>query len=254
MEVCGEMEGLGVIDGLSEELHTVALSHTSNPSAEPTMDQQSNEDILSKLYRFQEQIKHQLMEVERVLAASEESTTVIDQEDKLIETAKELEKEILFAQVSNQNKTLTLQRIQLAHSLRTKLEEDGEDSTLILDMMKPSLNLCSSIMQAKQDGRELEEELIQIRKKRLTLKETGDKIMSEIQTMTKKQKEELEKIESNDLNRLRHLLEKRKQLTTLVQNVFQNLILGSRVNWAEDRKLREIVLKLELNADTIGMG
>nr|7PB4_H Chain H, Centromere protein H [Homo sapiens] len=39
------------------------------------------------------------------------------------------------------------------------------------------------------------------------------------------------------------------KITTVIQHVFQNLILGSKVNWAEDPALKEIVLQLEKNVD-----
>lgn len=215
------------------------------------MDQQRSEDNILNLYRLRDQIKQQLTEVQRVLATSEEGSPIVDQEDKLIETSKELEKEIEFAKVSHQNKTVTLQRIQLGHSLRANLEECGDDSELILNTMKHTLSLCSSILQSQEKCRDLEETLIQTKKNRLALKETGEAMMSEIKTMKKKQKEDVENLESKELKRLQRVLEEEVQLTTLVQNVFQNIILGSRVNWAEHRSLRDIVLKLEMNADSI---
>ncbi|XP_069079210.1 centromere protein H isoform X2 [Pleurodeles waltl] len=214
------------------------------------MDQPGSEDNILNLCRIRDQLKQHLSEVQRVLATSEEVTPIIDQEDKLIET-KELEKEIEFAKVAHQNKTLTLQRIQLGHSLRTNLEERGVDSALTLNTMKHTLDLCSSILQSQQRCRDLEETLIQTKKNRLALKETGEAMMSKIKTMQKEQQEDLENLESKELKRLQRVLEQEVELTTLVQNVFQNIILGSRINWAEDRQLRDIVLKLEMNADSI---
>ncbi|XP_029431621.1 centromere protein H isoform X3 [Rhinatrema bivittatum] len=160
-------------------------------------------------------------------------------------SAKELEREIEKARTSCHNKTLVLQRIQVANALLSRLQENDNESKMILEVVKHSLTLCSSILKSQQEARALEEQLFEIRKKRLTLKEIGVEKLLQLQIMKKKRTEELEDMESEKLKRTRYILKKEIEMSTLVQNVFQNIIIGSRVNWAEDPQLKAIVLKLE---------
>ncbi|XP_029431627.1 centromere protein H isoform X4 [Rhinatrema bivittatum] len=185
------------------------------------------------------------MEYCTVVEAGEESVLDLIPEEKLMETAKELEREIEKARTSCHNKTLVLQRIQVANALLSRLQENDNESKMILEVVKHSLTLCSSILKSQQEARALEEQLFEIRKKRLTLKEIGVEKLLQLQIMKKKRTEELEDMESEKLKRTRYILKKEIEMSTLVQNVFQNIIIGSRVNWAEDPQLKAIVLKLE---------
>ncbi|XP_029431615.1 centromere protein H isoform X2 [Rhinatrema bivittatum] len=210
-----------VLDSVCEQLGSVRA--TQAPVIRlPT----SLKEDFPKLLSLGEQVGHQCMEYCTVVEAGEESVLDLIPEEKLMETAKELEREIEKARTSCHNKTLVLQR-------------------MILEVVKHSLTLCSSILKSQQEARALEEQLFEIRKKRLTLKEIGVEKLLQLQIMKKKRTEELEDMESEKLKRTRYILKKEIEMSTLVQNVFQNIIIGSRVNWAEDPQLKAIVLKLE---------
>nr|XP_033785711.1 centromere protein H isoform X2 [Geotrypetes seraphini] len=187
----------------------------------------TREDVTT-LIRLGEQVSQQHMEYHTAVEAGEENTLDIIPEEKLIETTKHLEGEIEKARTSCYNKTLVLQRE-------------------IQEVIKHVVMLCSSIMKSQQEAPSLEEQLYEVRKKRLTLKELGVEKLLQLQSMKKKRNEDLEKMESEKLTRIRNILEKEIWITTLVQSVFQNLIIGSRVNWAEDPHLKAIFLKLEKN-------
>ncbi|NWI33758.1 CENPH protein, partial [Sula dactylatra] len=160
----------------------------------------------------------------------------------------DIKKDVEQSKVSFQNKTLALQRLQLTAALRNKVKENDNDSRLILETLKHIVKLSKEVVKCQQEAREKEQELFDIRRKRFLLKKAGEQKLLQIHTVMKKQKEEQASMEGKKvLAELLHNLEKEKNVTTIIQNVFQNIIIGSRVNWAEDPSLKAIVLQLEKN-------
>ncbi|XP_071587104.1 centromere protein H isoform X2 [Heliangelus exortis] len=202
-------------------------------------------DVLM-LLRLRDQMKQQLRECSAAADTNQESDL-----DHVIEegsTTKDMEKDIEEKKVSFQNKTLALQRIQIMLALRNKLKQNDSDSREILKMLKHIVILSQEVTERQQQLREKEQKLTDIKMKRLSLKKTQQQKMLQIQIMTEKQTEEQKKIKmSEELEEKRNRLKKEQELITIIQNIFQSIIIGSRVNWAEDPSLRAIVLKLEKN-------
>ncbi|NXM35516.1 CENPH protein, partial [Oxyruncus cristatus] len=149
-------------------------------------------------------------------------------------------------EASFSNKTLALQRIQFMAALRNKMYQDDEDSRLILETVNRIALLSRAIMKYQQLAREKKQKLIAIRRKRLSLKKDQGRKLQQIQSTKKKQnkgKGNMNVIEAQMLQNL----EKERLMTTVIQNVFQSIIIGSGVNWAEDPSLKAIVLQLEKN-------
>ncbi|NXU17164.1 CENPH protein, partial [Pardalotus punctatus] len=160
----------------------------------------------------------------------------------------DLERDIEEIKISFQNKTLALKRIQIMDALRKKVNQnDDEDSRLILEMMKHIVLLSQTIIEYQQQVHQKEQELIDIKRKRLALKKDGEQKLQQIQTMVKSQKEQQATVNVTETQKMLDRIEEERQITTIIQNVFQNIIIGSRVNWAEDPSLKAIVLSLEKN-------
>ncbi|KFO83514.1 Centromere protein H, partial [Buceros rhinoceros silvestris] len=161
---------------------------------------------------------------------------------------KDLEKDMEEVKVSFENKTLALQRMQLTDALRNKLNQNDDDSQLIVETMRKIVMLSKTVVEHQQQAREKEQKLTDIKRKRLLLKKAGGQKLLQIQTMLKKQKEKKANMKVNEiLEKIHNNLQKEREMTTVIQNVFQNIIIGSRVNWAEDPSLKAIVLQLEKN-------
>ncbi|NXC53868.1 CENPH protein, partial [Aleadryas rufinucha] len=158
-----------------------------------------------------------------------------------------LQRDIEEVKVSFWNKTLALQRIQMMDALRNKVNQDDEESRLILETMKHIVLLSRTIIEYQQQADQKEQQLIAIKRKRLSLKKDGGQKLQQIQTMMKRQKEKQASVDATETERLLDKLEKERQMITIIQNVFQTIIIGSRVNWAEDPSLKAIVLQLEEN-------
>ncbi|XP_061475689.1 centromere protein H [Rhineura floridana] len=204
---------------------------------------------LVTLFRVRQQINQHLMEYNTTINANEESIPdqVID--EKIIEcSVEDLEREMEEVKVSHQNKTLALQRIQVTDALRTKLRNNDDDSKLIWDTIKHIMMLSTAILKLQQQSRDLEEKLNEVKQSRLTLKRAGECKLAQIHDMKRKRKEELDNMEVGELlKKVRKNLKQEIQMTTLIQNIFQNLIIGSGVNWAKDPALKAVVLQLEKN-------
>ncbi|XP_075038574.1 centromere protein H isoform X2 [Mixophyes fleayi] len=199
--------------------------------------------------RISQQIKQQQFEVQRRLDTDEASADDYTPEsltkENITEVVRNLEKEIEKLKAFFYNKALLLQRAQTYDVIHNKLSENSTESKLLYKTIDHSKGLCSLLLQSEKEKRDLEEQLIEVRKKRMQLKEDACTIMMQIKTLKENQKSGVEEMHSVNVKKLNKYLAKESDLTTVVQNIFQRVILASRVNWAEDPKLREIVLKLD---------
>ncbi|XP_030700641.1 centromere protein H isoform X2 [Globicephala melas] len=192
------------------------------------------EDRMALLLRVRAQTKQQLLEYKSMVDANEEKTPEQIMQEKQIEAKiEELEKEIEEAKIAFEMKKLAL-------------------DSVLMDNMKQILSLNKSVMKSQQETRDLEDKLLDVRKKRLQLKQASERKLFEIQTEKNKQKDDLGSMEnSGKIKTIQQNLEMEIQITTVIQHVFQNLILGSKANWAEDSALKETVLQLEKNLTMI---
>ncbi|XP_050186079.1 centromere protein H [Myiozetetes cayanensis] len=200
-----------------------------------------------RLFRLRDEMKQHLTEYSSAIRDGQ--TPFLDRavEEKSIQsTTEDLQINKEEVEVSLWNKTLALQRIQLLAALRNKVNQDDEDSSAILETVNHIMLLSQTIMHYQQLAREKKQKLFDIKKKRLSLKKEEGRKLQQIQTMNKKQKKEKGNMSLVEKKLLQNL-EKEREMTTVIQNVFQNIIIGSGVNWAEDPSLKAIVLQLEKN-------
>ncbi|XP_068032238.1 centromere protein H [Anomalospiza imberbis] len=193
-------------------------------------------------------MKEQLTECNAAILAGQEN--FLDhgiEEDFAQSDTKLLERDVEEAKVTFQNKMLALQRIQIMDALRNKLKKDDEDSSLILEAMKRIVLLSRAIIGCQQKVHQKEQQLINMKRKRLSLKKHGGQKLQQINTMVKRQKEKKASVNVAETERMLDKLESEKQKTAIVQHMFQNIIIGSKVNWAEDPSLKAVVLLLEKN-------
>ncbi|NWZ95775.1 CENPH protein, partial [Nesospiza acunhae] len=118
---------------------------------------------------------------------------------------------------------------------------------LILETMKHIVLLSRTIIDCQQRVHQKEQQLIDIKKERLSLKKYGGEKLQQIHNMMKRQKEKQAYVNVAETEKMRNKLEKERQMTSIIQNVFQGIIIGSGVNWAEDQALKAVVLQLEKN-------
>ncbi|CAN0336282.1 unnamed protein product [Bubo scandiacus] len=207
-------------------------------------------DVL-KLLRLRDQMKQQLMEYDTAVHANQESYPGRVKEKFIMRGREVLQRDLEEAKISFENKTLALQRSQLVIALRNRMKQNDNDSRLIMETVKHIVMLSRAIIEYQQQAREKEQKLIDIKRKRLSLKKAAEKLL-QIDTVVKKQKEAQASTQvSKMLEKMHDNLQKEREMTTVIQHVFQNIIIGSRINWAEDPSLKAIVLQLEKNVHVL---
>ncbi|XP_023401288.1 centromere protein H isoform X2 [Loxodonta africana] len=210
-----------------EEKATGELADSGGEGGQPQAagaQEAHKEDHMTLLLRLRAQTKQQLLEYKSVVDANEEKTPEQLMQEKQIEA------------------------MQLSAALKNTLEKTDFKTSLLMDNMKHVLELNKLIMTSQQESWDLEEKLLDIRKKRLQLKQASESKLFEIQTEQNKQKDDLDNMGNSDkIKAIRKNLEREIQITTVIQNVFQNLILGSKANWAENPALKKTVLQFEKN-------
>ncbi|ELK11408.1 centromere protein H [Pteropus alecto] len=211
------------------------------------------EDHTTLLLRLRAQTKQQLLEYKSMIDANEEKTPEEIIPEKQIETKiEDLENEIEEVKIASEMKKLALDRMQLSTALKKNLEKSNIHTSALMDNMKHILKLNKLIMKSQQESWDLEKKLLDVRKKRFELKQASESKLLEIQTEKNKQKDDLDCMEkSGEIKTIQQNLQMEIQITTVIQHVFQNLILGSKVNWAEDSAFKETVLQLEKNLTMI---
>ncbi|EDL00788.1 centromere protein H, isoform CRA_c, partial [Mus musculus] len=164
----------------------------------------------------------------------------------------ELENEIEDVKSNIEMKSLALSRMKLSVALRDNMENMGPENCVLTDDMKHILKLQKLIMKSQEESSELEKKLLDVRKKRLQLKQASRSKLLEIQIEKNKQKEDVDKMENSEMIKtMKKKLQTEIKITTVVQHTFQGLILASKTNWAEDPALRETVLQLEKDLNTL---
>ncbi|XP_053445357.1 centromere protein H [Nycticebus coucang] len=215
--------------------------------------QARSEDRMTLLLRLRAQTKQQLLEYKSMVDANEEKSPEQIMQEKQIEAQiEDLENEIEGVKIAFEMKNLALNRVRFSTALIKNLEKNNTKSSVLMDNMKQVLKLNKLIMKLQQESWDLEEKLVDVRKKRLQLKQASESKLLEIQMEKNKQKNEVDSMENSDkVKTIQQNLQMEIKITTVVQHVFQNIILGSKVNWAENSALKEIVLQLEKNLTMI---
>ncbi|NXY08456.1 CENPH protein, partial [Pteruthius melanotis] len=116
---------------------------------------------------------------------------------------------------------------------------------LILETMKHLMLLSQTIIEYQQVRHQKEQQLIDIKRKRLLQKKDGGQKLQQVQTVMKRQKEKQANVNVAETEKLLNKLEKERLMTMIIQNVFQTIIIGSKINWAADPSLKAVVLQLE---------
>ncbi|XP_064032857.1 centromere protein H [Pogoniulus pusillus] len=219
---------------------------------EPSVKEAAAEDVLAKkvdvlcLFRLRDQMKQQLMEYNTAARANTENCPNNINRGDLKRDKENLGKDIEEVKASFQNKTLALQRIQVTAALRQKVMQKDDDSRPITETVKQIALLSNAITEHEQQAHEKEQKLLDIKRRRFSLQKSGEQVLQEIQTVKKKVAKRKGREMSGPLEKV-HKLKEEKDIIVLIQNIFQNVVIGSRVNWAEDPSLKNTLLQLEKN-------
>lgn len=135
-----------------------------------------------------------------MIDTNEEKTPEQIMQEKQIEVKiEELENEIEDVKSNIEMKSLALSRMKLSVALRDNMENMGPENCVLTDDMKHILKLQKLIMKSQEESSELEKKLLDVRKKRLQLKQASRSKLLEIQIEKNKQKEDVDKMENSEM-------------------------------------------------------
>ncbi|XP_073440282.1 centromere protein H [Dendrobates tinctorius] len=237
----GAADVLASLERQSVELGRMALMGSRAHKPEPAV---STLRLLKEL----KNLKKQKFDLETRIRAEELSTDDIPPEnlttENLTEIIEKLKNEIEKEEVTHHNKSLLLRRMHIYEAILNKLSEKTPESQMIYKTMEHTRGLCDQIHVLQKESRMLAEKMIDIRKQRMQLRETCTTLMADLRAMKEKQKNDLVQLDNPEFKKIRDYIKKESDTVTVLQNVFQRLVLGSGVNWAEDPNLKEILLKM----------
>ncbi|XP_021235613.1 centromere protein H [Numida meleagris] len=209
---------------------------------EPADDPNAKRDVLEHLCA-RTHLKQLVMEFSTACSRGEGCNNGVDV--NFIESAKESLEEVGKVKAAFENKALVLQRIQLMDALRNRLKQNDSRTCLIMETMKDIMMLNWEILQAHRQACVIRENLNDLRRQRYFLKQAeGEKALRIFTTMRKK-KEVVRKKMTEKLKFIHKNLQHERNVTVLIQNIFQNIIVGCRINWAKDPSLKAVFLQLE---------
>ncbi|XP_072216036.1 centromere protein H isoform X2 [Excalfactoria chinensis] len=249
------------------------------PSAEAAADPIAKRDVLKHLC-VKTQLEQLVMEFSTACHQDEDCNKGV--EVNFTQSAKESLEEVDKVKTAFESKALALKRIQLMDALRKKLKQSDDCARLIMKTMRDIISLNWKILQAHQQAHVIREDLNDIRRKRhctlegrdgvslaycsrtaldvfcllinfgmlcfahngTVLKHKGVKAAQIFTTMRKKR--EVVKLKITDKLKFIHRnLQHEKKVTTLIQNILQNIVVGCQINWAKDPSLKAVILQAE---------
>ncbi|MGH0149964.1 UNVERIFIED_CONTAM: hypothetical protein FKN15_016411 [Acipenser sinensis] len=239
----GAMDAFQNLHEACSKLGHLALNSCQSPVPANT----DNEESLARILRLREQVADQCLEMKIRIKSDQGNYNIpgilAEENPDITEMTKDLED----VKLSIHNKTLALHRMQFTHAVLEKMKENDKEAQLMKATGKHTLSLCSRIFRLKQESSEIEDQVREVRKRRLALKKEALGKLMEMRAAKKRKEEKMQALQSEMLKKGQGSMEKHLKMVTLVQNVLQGIIIGSRVNWAADPKLKEIALGLEKN-------
>nr|DBA23517.1 TPA: hypothetical protein GDO54_014426 [Pyxicephalus adspersus] len=136
--------------------------------------------------------------------------------------------------------------MQIFYSIQNKILEKNADSELLKKNINHSMDIASLILREQKESRAMEKRLSEIKEKRMVLKENSTALMSELQSIVDELRLQNEPKEQK-LKKIYGYVQKEMDATFILQNIFQRLVHASQVNWVEDPKLRDAVIKAGKN-------
>ncbi|XP_056447872.1 centromere protein H [Gadus chalcogrammus] len=195
------------------------------------------------LLRIKEQMFNQCVEISAQINAVENKITcsTSEAEYNLADNVTALEE----TKTEHFIKTLALHRMQMGHAIAEKLQQNNPESESIKAVNDRCMALCSQIKDLQQESRDMGDQITDIRKKRLELKQLTRDQMKEMELLKKKYEHpEFEKYKAAQ-QKGQSNIEKYKTMTVLTQNVLRGIILACKINWLDDPKLKDIGMTLE---------
>uniref|UniRef100_A0A3Q3LXF4 Centromere protein H n=1 Tax=Mastacembelus armatus TaxID=205130 RepID=A0A3Q3LXF4_9TELE len=228
------MEPSGYMRNPNHKMEAVALSE--DPEAPEGSDRQNNLAV-----EIKQQMYSQCFEIKLHLQAGKNKKSRSTSEAERSLPVSELER----VKTDYFNSTLILHRMQMWHAIEEKLKHNDSEADAIKAMGERCMALCSRLKQLQKESRTLQDEVTEIQKKRLEMKQLTHEKMQEMEELMSREKHpDTEKYKAA-LEKARANCEKYKKLITMTQSVLRGILLACKINWMDDPTLRDIAMTLE---------
>ncbi|XP_070542828.1 centromere protein H-like [Ptychodera flava] len=222
-----------------------------SPSRRGPSSETDNTSETLDLIRKKDWLRNQKLDHKAVLASAALAPSSNDIE-KLDESIANLKVDLFELSIEHSLKERKLQSAQCAALLKEFLSKDSEGGLFnenekqnVSEMCKKQSELSSEILERLKETEDLQKELDETKKQCLEMKKSNRELMLQIQEkQSATDKEQQRDAESEEITRIKEELDELTTKISLVRGVFQGVVVGSGVNWAEDPDLAETVIAL----------
>ncbi|KAI8507838.1 hypothetical protein Bbelb_140780 [Branchiostoma belcheri] len=267
MEVESSHTGSGVFSepALCKPVPTSATSTNSNRSiySDITPGQDKREEPvdaseLVELKGTKEWVRRQLVEHNATLlarqqdVAAENSTTQEEVNASILELQSQLQEQSTKLSVQE----MVLERLQCGDVLSKflfdppdsetaeEVEPSDKEKGKICDMVKKQNELVFELGKCHKDIQDLQENLEEVKKKSFEQQVRNRELMTLVQQRKEKQQGRSQEDSNDRVKMLESKLAQAMSDISRLQHIYQALVVGSQVHWAQDPDLQELMISL----------
>ncbi|ELT87539.1 hypothetical protein CAPTEDRAFT_221234 [Capitella teleta] len=224
-------------------------------SAEEARDSAEDSSIVDLLQNKKRLLEMQLFELQATVLAAKKDVAPSDNAQAQLDRISSLQQQLQRTNSNAKLSDLIKHRLMTSMALTKILfpgppEESGDltpsqNKAEYLSLVDQQSTLSSAVLKIHQNLDSLKTELDQLQRDNLNLVQSNRQLMAELRR--EKDQQEVETTQNKDSPALARAQEKYDSSLAQLQvcrHMFQGLILGSGVDWAKDKKLRETVLRL----------
>ncbi|XP_069092831.1 centromere protein H-like isoform X2 [Pleurodeles waltl] len=219
------------LENASLELMQSTINHPRPSNKEKAGISQT----VSEVVGLERQMKQQLIDM-----ATNHGTRSREKEN--IDSSMNVSLDLLHPELENavcatKNKELSIYRMQCSYAIQNEIENNTQDSESILEVMNNSIAMCKKVHSVQRNNQLLEDKILEVRRRRIDLKLEQQELLKEVKALEER-KQRLGEVKMKTGVLEKENIEENVNRLVVIQEVFQRIILSSKVHWAEDPKIR----------------
>ncbi|XP_078503037.1 centromere protein H-like isoform X4 [Lissotriton helveticus] len=226
------------LEHASLELMHSTLNHPRHTNKEKAGVSQT----VSEIAGLESQLKQQLIDM-----ATNHGTRSREKEN--IDRSMNVSLDLMHPELENavcavKNKELSIYRMQCSDAIQNEIENNTQDSESILEVMKNSIAVYKKVHSVQSKNQLLEDQILDVRRRRIDLKFKQQELLKEVKELEER-KQRLCEVEMKTPVLEKDNIEENVNRIIIIQEVFQRIVLSSKVHWAEDPKLRNHLVNMK---------
>ncbi|XP_078596897.1 centromere protein H-like [Branchiostoma floridae x Branchiostoma japonicum] len=252
--------------GLCKPVPTSATSTISNKSVysettpTPSQEKQSVEEEgdvteLVELKGTKEWVRRQLVEHEATLLARQQDGADNSTQEEVNTNILHLQSQLHEQSTKLSVQELVLERLQCGDALSkflfdspdlggTEEEPSDKEKEKISEMVKKQNELVFELGKYHKDIQDLQENLDRVKKESFEQQVRNRELMTQVQQRKEGQQQRSQDDSSDRVKMFESHLEQAMSKISSLQHIFQALMIGSQVHWAEDPDMEQLMISL----------